>query len=53
MAIIVKQKENMDNKTRMEGLVRDECELEDWYCGEDNKGEVHVRKKEYLPNTGV
>ncbi|XP_072226898.1 trafficking kinesin-binding protein 1-like isoform X2 [Leuresthes tenuis] len=37
MAIIVKQKENMDSKTRMEGLVRDECELEDWYCGEDSK----------------
>ena len=26
----------------MEGLARDECELDDWYCKEEKRGKVHV-----------
>lgn len=36
----------MDNKSRMERLTGDECELDDWYYNEDDKGKAHIQNTE-------
>ncbi|GLD57950.1 trafficking kinesin-binding protein 1-like protein, partial [Lates japonicus] len=37
LALFPLHQEEMDSKSRMEGLARDECELHDWYYKEDKK----------------
>lgn len=38
----VREEMEMDSRSRMEGLARDECELDDWFYKEDKKGEVQT-----------
>lgn len=46
LSLIVELREEMDSESRMEGLAREECELDDWYYKEDKKGKVHVENTE-------
>lgn len=40
LSVIVKPREEMDSKSRVEGSAGDEFELDEWYCKEDKKGKV-------------
>lgn len=42
LSVIAEPREEMDGKSGMERLVRDEGELDGWYYKEDKKGKVHV-----------
>lgn len=53
VSVILKPRGEMDSRSRMESLVKDECELHDWYCEEDVKGKMHVENTQEKCGVGT